>query len=125
MLTGFFHVVPPRTVSILSLVFVAAGAAILAIHLWVSPWFEVGATLIGLGMAGYVSIVGYVSVHTDRRRVGIWGIVLGAVAGAGGVLIAVTIAFGLDLFSPDASEIAAHAVLMTDGLLIGTIIGYV
>ena len=125
LLSGFFHVIPPHRISEMSLLCAAIGPAMLATHLWVSPWFEIGAVLVILAMVGYASIVGFVGFHTDRRRVGIWGIILGAVAGVGGIVVAASMAFGLDLVPAGTSPIELHATLMIDGFLIVTIIGYV
>jgi hypothetical protein len=120
LLTGFFHVTPPRYVSWPVLVGGGLGPAFLAPNLWVSPWFEIGASLLLVAMIGYGVLVGIVVVHTTRYRIGLVGIGLGAICGVGGILTATFFLIG----GLDASIIPFHVTLVLDGFLLLTIIGY-
>lgn len=120
LLTGFFHVTPPRYVSWSVLVSGGLSPALLASNLWQSPWFEIGASLLVVAMAGYGVLVGFVVFHTTRYRTGLVGIGLGAVCGIGGVFAAILGLVGrLDVF-----PIHLHTTLVLDGFLLLTIIGY-
>lgn len=120
LLTGFFHVAPPRYVSWCVLVSGGLGPALLAPNLWVDPWFEIGASLLVVAMVGYGLLVGFVAVRTTRYRIGLVGIGLGAVCGIGGVLTApLVLVDGLDV-----SSIHLHTTLVLDGFLLLTIVGY-
>jgi hypothetical protein len=120
LLTGFFHVTPPRYVSWSVLGSGGLGPALLASNLWQSPWFEIGASLLVVAMAGYGVLVGFVVFHTTRYRIGLVGIGLGAVCGIGGVFAAILGLVGrLDVF-----PIHLHTTLVLDGFLLLTIIGY-
>lgn len=120
LLTGFFHVVPPRSVS--WVVLGAGGTAphLLAPNLWASPWFEAGGVLLVIAMAGDAWLVGVVASRTDNRRVGLYGIVLGAVAGVVGTALAAL--FALDLVG--IGLLYVHGTLLLEGFFFLTIVGY-
>ena len=119
LLTGFFHVAPPRSLSWLVLGCGAVGPAVLIGAFWRPPWFLLGAALEATAMAGYVALVGIVLVRTDRRHVGRYGIVIGALAGLAGVAAGIAGVVRLD-----SAALAVHVPLVLDGFLLLTIIGY-
>ncbi|MFB6138900.1 MAG: putative zinc-binding protein [Halosimplex sp.] len=120
LLTGFFHVDQPKSLSRAVLVAGAVAPGVLAPNLWRPPAFRVGAALVVAAMLGYAALVGLVALRTDRRRVGLVGIGLGATAGALAVVTAGTVAFGADA----ALLAAVHVPLVLDGFLLLTIWGY-
>ena len=81
LLTAFFHVSLPRPVAWIVLIAGALAPAFLGTFLRVDPWFQVGSVFATLSMIGYVTLVLLVILKTNRRRVGISGIVFGAIAG--------------------------------------------
>lgn len=119
LLTGFFHVAPPRSLSWLVLGCGAVGPAVLIGAFWRPPWFLLGAALEATAMAGYVALVGIVLVRTDRRHVGQYGIAFGALAGLAGVATGIAGVVRLD-----SAAIAAHVPLVLNGFLLTTIVGY-
>lgn len=118
--TGFFHVSPPRypTWAVLLSGAVAPGA--LAGAFFRPPWYLVGAGLQAVAMVGYAGLVGSVALRTDRRRVGLWGIVLGALSGVVGVCAAVLVSVG----AVTAPLLAVHVPAVVDGFFLLTIVGY-
>jgi len=71
----------PRPVVWAMLITGAIAPAFLGTFLWIDPWFQVGGVFATLSMLGYAGIVLLVVLKTDRRRVGVSGIALGAIAG--------------------------------------------
>jgi len=120
LLVGFFHVVPPRPLTWGALGGGVVAPAFIAGGFWVWPLFQVGAVVLAFGVLCYLGMVAAVVARTERRRVGLVGILAGAFAGAGGVLVAVTVAIG----GGAAWLIEAHVPLVLDGFLLLTIIGY-
>lgn len=120
LLTGFFHVTPPRPLVWTVLVTGALAPAALGAGLWVQPWFQVGGLLMGVAMAGYLLAVALVTVRTDRPRPGLYGIAVGAVAGA----LAVAAAMPLALGAGWATLLALHRVFVLAGFFPLTIVGY-
>lgn len=118
--TGFFHVAPPHRPTQAVLVSGAAGPALLATHLWTGPWFRVGAAVEALAFLGYAGIVGHVARNSDWQRVGLHGVLLGALAGLAAVAVALHVAFTGG--SPTALD--AHATLVLAGFFPLTIAGY-
>jgi len=119
LLTGFFHVAPPRSLSWLVLGCGAVGPAVLIGAFWRPPWFLLGAALEALAMAGYVALVAIVLVRTDRRHVGRYGIAFGALAGLVGIAAGI-----IGVVRLDSAALAVHVPLVLDGFLLLTIIGY-
>jgi len=93
LLTAFFHVSLPRPVVWAMLITGAIAPAFLGTFLWIDPWFQVGGVFATLSMLGYAGIVLLVVLKTDRRRVGVSGIALGAIAGGAAVVSAVLVVF--------------------------------
>jgi hypothetical protein len=120
LLTGFFHVVPPKISSWVVLGSGGVAPLLLAPNLWLSPWFEIGGFLSLIAMGGYTIIVSLVWHRTPSRRVGLYGILFGAIAGLAGVAIPVWI-----VLEPGVADIIfVHATLLLDGFFLLTIMGY-
>ena len=117
---GFFHVTPPAGLSWLVLVCGGVAPFPLAVSFWRPPWFLVGAGLEVVAMLGYAALIGVVACRADRRRVGLYGIGLGALGG----LSAVTVSFGVVVGVIDAAAIAVHVPVVLTGFLVPTIVGY-
>jgi hypothetical protein len=117
---GFFHVTPPTEVSWLVLACGGVAPFLLATSFWRPPWFLVGAGLEVLAMLGYATLIGVVASRTDRRRVGLYGVGLGALGG----LTAVAVALGVVVGVVDFDAIAVHVALVLTGFLVPTIVGY-
>lgn len=120
LLVGFFHVTPPRRLTWVVLVAGSIGPALLATHLWGGVWFRAGAALEATAMIGYGLLVGSVAARSAWRRVGLWGIVLGAASGVAAVGVSSLVAFGVI----DASLIDVHATFILGGFFPLTIAGY-
>jgi len=80
LLTAFSRLVTPAR-RLIVLIAGAIAPAFLGTFLWIDPWFQVGSVFATLSMIGYVTLVLLVILKTNRRRVGISGIVFGAIAG--------------------------------------------
>jgi len=120
LLTAFFHVSLPRPVVWAMLITGAIAPAFLGTFLWIDPWFQVGGVFATLSMLGYAGIVLLVVLKTDRRRVGVSGIALGAIAGGAAVVSAVLVVFGVG----QPTSIAVHRTLILAGFFPLTIVGY-
>ncbi|MFB6084121.1 MAG: hypothetical protein ABEJ94_07745 [Halorientalis sp.] len=120
LMPGFFHVTPPRAGTWLALVPGAVAPGLLATSLWTGVGFRAGAILQATAMAGYAGLVGYVFRRSEWQRVGLYGILLGAVVGVVGVGINVPIAF--DIVGP--GQLDAHATVIVSGFFALTIVGY-
>jgi hypothetical protein len=120
LLTGFFHVTPPKSLSWLVLFCGSVAPSILAFNFYQPPWFTIGAGLEFIAITAYASLVGIVAYRTDRHRVGLYGIGLGALGGVVSIGIALANVTGItsDL------NIAFHVIVVLNGFLILTIIGY-
>lgn len=120
LLTAFSHVSLPRAVVWLVLMAGAIAPAFLGTFLWIDPWFRVGGVFATLAMLGYVGLVLLVVLKTNRRRVGISGIALGAIAGGTAVVSVVPVAFGFG----NPMSLAVHRTLILAGFFPLTIVGY-
>jgi hypothetical protein len=120
LLLGFFHVSPPRAIVRAVLVTGLIAPIPLGTYLWIGPWFRIGAVAAAASMTGYVGLVLFVARETSRVRVGLSGIVLGAVAGGIAVGSSLPVAFGLG----EMGLIAAHRTLVLVGFFPLTIVGY-
>ncbi|PAU80296.1 hypothetical protein CK500_15660 [Halorubrum salipaludis] len=120
LLTAFFHVSLPRPVVWIVLVAGALAPAFLGTFLWIDPWFRVGGVFATLAMLGYAALVLFVILKTNRRRVGVSGIALGAIAGGTAVVSVVPVAFGFG----DPISLAVHRTLILAGFFPLTIVGY-
>lgn len=120
LLTGFFHESPPRPLAWVVLLCGTVGPGVLALNFWRRPWFLVGAGLEVVAMVGYVGLVGIVAYRTDRRRIGLYGIGLGALSGAVGVAAATSAVVGIT----PADLVDVHVDLVLGGFFLLTIVGY-
>lgn len=120
LLIGFFHVELPRILVWIVLLTGGSGPALLGTFLWSGHWFRVGAVLETVAMVGYLGVVLLVVWRTDRRRVGLFGILLGAVAGVWAVSASLPIAFGY----VGTGSLRIHGILILSGFFPLTIFGY-
>lgn len=120
LLTGFFHESPPRYLTWFVLLCGAVAPGVLALNFWHPPWFFVGAGLEFLAMVGYAGLVGIVTYRTERRRVGLYGIVFGALSGAVAVGAATLAVLGVDT----TNLVGVHVDVILTGFFLLTIIGY-
>jgi len=120
LMPGFFHVTPPRVGTWVTLVPGAVAPGLLATSLWTGIGFRAGAVLQTVAMAGYAGLVGYVFWQSEWHRVGLYGILLGAIAGIVAVGINVPVAFGTVV----PGQLRAHATGMISGFFALTIVGY-
>lgn len=120
LVPGFFHVTPPRVGTGVALVPGAVAPGLLGTFLWGGVAFRVGAVLQAVAMVGYAGVVGYVFRRSDWQRVGLVGVVLGAVAGVVAVGINLSAAFG----HVATGQVRAHAATVVTGFFALTIVGY-
>jgi len=120
LVPGFFHVTPPRLGTWIVLLPGAVAPGILAASLWSGVAFQAGAILQAIAMIGYAGVVTHVFRRSDRRRPGLFGILLGALAG----VIAVGINFPAAFGSVIPGQLRAHALAIVTGFFALTIVGY-
>jgi hypothetical protein len=120
LLTGFFHVTPPKSLSWLILFCGSVAPGILAFNFYQPPWFTVGAILESIAITAYASLVVFVAYRTDRHRIGLYGIGFGALGG----ITAIGIVLINIIDSTSNVSIAAHVIVILNGFIILTIIGY-
>lgn len=121
LVSGFFHVTLPRAGTWIVLGSGALGPGLLATSFWAGVAFRVGAVLQTAAVVGYAGLVGYVFWQSERRRLGLYGILLGAIAGVVATGINVPTAFGI--VAP--GQLSAHATTIVSGFFALTIVGYV
>jgi hypothetical protein len=120
LLTGFFHVTLPKSLSWLVLLCGSVAPSALAFKFYHPPWFTIGASLEFIAIMGYAFLVAIVAYRTDRYRVGLYGIGLGALGG----LLSVGVALANVIGVTGGPDIAAHVIVVLNGFLLLTIIGY-
>jgi len=120
LVPGFFHVTPPRVGTWVALVPGAIAPGLLGTFLWGGVAFRIGAVLQAVAMVGYAGVVVYVFRRSDWQRVGLAGIVLGAVAGVVAVGINLPAAFG----GVAPGQVRAHVATVVTGFFALTIVGY-
>jgi len=120
LVPGFFHVTPPRVGTWFALLPGAVAPGLLGTFLWGGVAFRVGAVLQTVAMVGYAGVAVYVFWRTDWHRVGLVGVVLGAVAGVLAVGINLPAAFG----QVAPGQVRAHAATVVTGFFALTIVGY-
>jgi hypothetical protein len=120
LLLGFFHVALPRPIVWIVLVSGLLAPFFLGTYLWIDPWFQVGAALAAVSMIGYLGLVMHLAWNTSRVRVGLSGIVLGAIAGGAAVAASLPVSFGFGT----VENIAVHRTLVLAGFFPLTIVGY-
>lgn len=120
LLVGFFHVDPPRPLTWSVLLPAATAPVLLAMAPLGSDWFLLGGVLESVAMLAYLALVATVAWRAERRRVGLTGILLGALAGVGAVTISLLAVTGVTA----ASTLDLHAVVVLQGFFGLTIVGY-
>lgn len=120
LMAGFFGVVPPAPLAYLLLFCGGIAPGVLATNFYHPPWFIAGAGLESIAMIGYGCLVAIVVYRTNRQRVGLYGITLGAVAG----VVSVGVAFGIVTGFFEFLTIGVHVIGVLNGFLFLTIIGY-
>lgn len=120
LLTGFFRVVPPEPLTYLLLFCGGIAPGVLATTFYHPPWFIAGAGLEFIAMMAYGSLVAVVVARTERQRVGLYGIGLGALGG----VVSVGVAFGTVTGLFEFRTIGVHVIGVLNGFLLLTIIGY-
>ena len=110
---------PPTWLVVVSLPAGAIGPILLAREFLIGLPFQVGAVHEAVAVVGFAVAVGVMVVRSDRRRVGVYAVLAGAVAGLLGVLVGLDFAFR----GPTAGLADAHARLNLLGFLGLTIVG--
>lgn len=120
LMPGFFDVDLPSVSTWGVLVPGSVAPAVLAVQFWNPPWFAVGAGLATVAMVGHAGTVIFVASRTDRSRIGLYGIVLGALGGVVGVGIATAGVVGIG----SVQFVRLHVPIVLNGFLLVTIVGY-
>ena len=93
LLPRFFVATPPdRLVSVV----IAAGAVgpfLLAVGLPAGTHLQFGAILQSIAVLGYATAIGTLTARSDRTRIGLFAVVIGAIAGVAGVTLGLVFAF--------------------------------
>lgn len=119
LLPRFLAADPPTALVLVVLPAGAIGPAMLAVDLWGGRWFQVGAALQAAAVVGFALAYVVLFVRSDRRRVGVYGGLLGVLAGVAAVTLGLTFAFGeVRAWAP-----TAHFRLNVLGFLGLTIVG--
>ncbi|ODR82553.1 hypothetical protein BG842_18430 [Haladaptatus sp. W1] len=121
LLPRFFDVRPPTPFIFVVLPTGALAPILLATNLWGGFWFRVGAVAEATAMVGFATLTVICFVRSDRRRVGLYGVLAGSLAGA--IAVALGLSFAFD--GASAALLAAHRELNLLGFLGLTIVGLV
>lgn len=119
LLPRFLVATPPRTAVRLVLPTGAVAPLALAISLPGGRLFPIAALLQATAVVGFAIAVAWLYQRSDRRRVGFYGVLAGALFGVLGVLLGLHFAFD----SPTAPLVTAHYRLTLLGFLGLTIVG--
>lgn len=119
LLPRFFVATPPRSLVALVLLTGAVGPFALATHLGGGPWFRFGAVVQTLAVTGFAVGCALLFVRSDRRRVGFYGVLAGAISGVVAVALGLSFAFG----QQSAPLVLAHLRANVLGFLGPTIVG--
>ena len=119
LLPRFFVTSVERPLALVVLTPGAVGPTVTAFSLPAGGLFVLGAVLQATAVFGYAVAIGLLFARSDRRRVGLYGVVAGAGAGVLAVIIGLLFAFD----GVTAARVAAHARLTLFGLLGLTIVG--
>lgn len=119
LLPRFFVTTIDRRVAAVVLTAGAVGPALLAVSLPAGQLFVVAACVQATAVVGYAGAVTVLFARSDRRRVGLYGVVVGA--GLGVVAVGIGLLFAID--GVTAEKVAAHVRLTLLGLLGVTIVG--
>jgi hypothetical protein len=119
LLPRFLVAYPPRPLVAVVLPAGALGPALLAIGLPAGPVFHAGAGLQAVAVLGFAAAYARLYASSDRRRVGLYGVLAGVAAGAAAALLGLQFAVA----GPTAGLAAAHARLNLLGFLGLTVVG--
>ncbi|SEP05471.1 hypothetical protein SAMN04487948_11239 [Halogranum amylolyticum] len=119
LLPRFLVAHPPRRLVVLVLATGAVGPSLLAVHLWNAPWFYLGALLETVAVVGFALGYGLLFVRSDRRRVGFYGVLAGALCG----VVAAALGVGFAIGHSASSAVLAHLRLNLLGFLGLSIVG--
>jgi hypothetical protein len=119
LLPRFLGTRPPASLVGVVLVAGAVGPALVAGNLWGGRWFRVGAVAESVAVGGFALTYIIIFWRSERRRVGLYGPLLGSLAGVCGVALGAHVAFAGAV--PGAT--LAHARLNLLGFLGLTVVG--
>ncbi|WP_435320464.1 hypothetical protein [Haloarchaeobius sp. TZWSO28] len=119
LLPRFFVATPPRFAPVLVFPAAAGGPLLIATYLPSGQWFRLGAVLEASAVVAFAIVLGVLSYRSERRRVGFYGVLAGAVCGCLGVGLGLQ--FALGGLQPGLG--LAHARLNLVGFLGLTIVG--
>lgn len=119
LLPRFFVASVERPLAVVVLTAGAVGPVVIAFSLPAGQLFVLGAILQATAVIGYAVAIALLFVRSERRRVGLYGVLAGA--GAGVLAAVIGLLFAVD--GVTAARIAAHARLNLLGLLGLTIVG--
>lgn len=119
LLPRFMVASPPRPLVAVVLPAGALGPMLLATHLGDSPWFQFGALVEAIAVAGFALGIGLLFVRSERRRVGFYAVLAGATSGVIAIGLGLWFAFG----QQSSALVLTHLRLNLLGFLGCTIIG--
>lgn len=119
LLPRFMVAEPPLLFVLFMLPAGALGPWVIATHLRGGLLFRIGATLQAVAIVSYAIVVLVLFRRSDRRRVGLYGVALGAIAGIVAVLLGLAMAFE---YEPIVLSVIHHRFTLL-GFLGLTIIG--
>lgn len=120
LLPRFLDAEPTPLLTVPTLAAGAVGPGLLAASLWEGALFRVAAALETVAVTGFALQTAVVCARSDRRTVGLYGVLAGALVGVAGVVTAAGVAAGW--VSP--ALVAAHASLALGGFLAVTALGF-
>jgi len=119
LLPRFLATTPPERLALLVLPAGIVAPPLLAAGVPSGGLLRAGALLQSVAFVGYAAVVATLFYRTDRDRIGIYGVVGGAVAGVLGIALGLHFAFGDGV----ASLVTAHRRLNVLGFLGLTVVG--
>ncbi|KAB1192704.1 hypothetical protein GJR96_04310 [Haloferax sp. MBLA0076] len=119
LLPRFLVSYPPSALVAVVLPAGALGPTLVAGNLWGGTWFRLGAVAETLAIVGFAVAYVVLFVRSDRRRVGLYGPLLGVVLGVVGVSLGLHFAF----VGVPTGGVTAHYRLNLTGFLGVTIVG--
>jgi hypothetical protein len=115
----FIGATPPRGIPAVVLTAGAVAPALLGANVGGGRWFQLGALLEATAVVGFATSYTALFLRSARRRVGLYGPLLGVASGVAGIGIGLFFAFG----SIDPALVTAHLRLNLLGFLGLTIVG--